>query len=117
MPDCGAGPLFCAKVKLLIKEKQRSLYAAIARHDSAQASQTVTHSSMPPTRLQSSAHSVQISAHSLHVCLWWGVLISMKWADVLQISAQAIMRRKWAGLTCFPPVSRQWFIAVDRQVL
>jgi hypothetical protein len=52
-------------------------------------------------------HSVQICAHSPQVCLWWGVLISMKCAEVLHISAQAIMRRKWAGSTCFPPASRQ----------
>jgi hypothetical protein len=92
-------------------------HAAIFRHDSAQASHAATHSSMSPTRLQSLAHSAQISAHSLHVCLWWGVLISMKWAEVRHISAQAIMRRKWTGSTCFPPASRQWFMAVDRQTL
>lgn len=45
---------------------------------------------MLPIRLQSVAHPAQISAHSLHVCFWWGVLISMKWADVLHIPAQAI---------------------------
>lgn len=68
---------------------------------------------MPPMRLQSFAQSAQISAHSLHVRLWWGVLISMNWAEVLHTS-QAIMRRKWAGSTCFPLVSRQWFIAVTQ---
>jgi hypothetical protein len=37
-----------------------SRYAAIFRHESAQASQTATHASMPPIRLQSFAHSAQI---------------------------------------------------------
>src|SRR4051812_19893449 len=93
------------------------LQAAIRRQEAAQASHIATHSSIPPMRLQSLAHSAQISAHSLQVCLWWGVLISMKCAEVLHISAQAIIRRKCAGSTCSPPASRQWFIAVDRQVL
>jgi hypothetical protein len=53
-------------------------HAAILLQDSAQPSQAAIHSSMSPTRLQSLAHSVQISAHSLQVCLWCGVLISMK---------------------------------------
>jgi hypothetical protein len=44
-------------------------HAAIALQESAQERQTFTHSSMPPMRAQSSAHSLQISAHSLHVCL------------------------------------------------
>lgn len=47
----------------------RFAYAAILRQDSAQASQAATHSSMSPIRLQSLAHSAQISAHSLQVCL------------------------------------------------
>jgi hypothetical protein len=72
---------------------------------------------MPPIRSQSLAHSAQISAHSLQMCLWCGVLISMKCAEVRHISAQAIISRKCAGSTCLPPVSRQWFIAVERQVL
>jgi hypothetical protein len=41
----------------------------MARQDAAQASQAVTHWSMFPIRLQSRAHSTQISAHSLQVCL------------------------------------------------
>src|SRR4051812_26595974 len=43
--------------------------AAIFRQRSAQALHLVTHSSIPPIRSQSVAHSAQISAHSRHVCL------------------------------------------------
>jgi hypothetical protein len=43
--------------------------AAMARQDSPHALHIATHSSMPPTRSQSCAHSAQISAHSPQVCL------------------------------------------------
>src|SRR3954451_23998949 len=46
---------------------------------------------MPPTCSQERAHSSQISAHSRHVCLWWRVPMSMKLAEVWQISAQAFL--------------------------
>jgi hypothetical protein len=76
-----------------------------------------TQLSMSPTRSQSSAHCLQISAHSRHVRLWCSVPISLKWADVLHISAQAIISLKCAGSTCLPPVSRQCPIAIDRHSL
>ena len=44
------------------------------------------------------------------------VPISMKCAEVRQISAQASIRRKCSGSTCLPPAGRQWFEAMPRQV-
>lgn len=43
---------------------------AIARQLSAQRVHAVTQSSIPPTRPQSLAHSVQITAHSSQTCAW-----------------------------------------------
>jgi hypothetical protein len=94
---CGLCPVLVGRLlftTLVANDFLVLVHATIFLQESAQASQAATHSSISPTRLQSFAHSAQISAHSLQACLWWGVLMSMKCAEVLQISAQAIMRRK-----------------------
>jgi hypothetical protein len=52
------------------KTAMRVSYAAIFVQLSAQRRQASAHSFMSPIRSQSFAHSAQISAHSLQVCLW-----------------------------------------------
>ena len=61
-------------------------YAAIARlaiwrHSWAQARQATTHSSMPPIRSQSVAHSSQTLAHKSHCIRWLGEPINIRAAD------------------------------------
>jgi hypothetical protein len=91
--------------------------AAIFSQDSAHVRQACTHSSMSPTRSQSTAQARQTLAQTPQVSPWSFEPLSMKFALVWQISAQFIMSRKWSGSTCFPPVSRQWFIAICKHVL
>jgi len=90
--------------------------AAMRAQESAQARQAATHSSMSPTFSQSSAQRRQTSAQTPQVSPCSSEPLSIKLALVWQISAQLSMSRKCFGSVCLPPVSRQWFIAISKQM-
>jgi len=66
----------------------------MARQEWAQARQASTHSCISPTAAQSSAQRLHTSAQTPQVRRCKGESRSMKFAEVAQISAQSIMRRK-----------------------
>lgn len=79
--------------------------------------QILAHSVISPIFSQLSAHARQISAHALQTNTCCGTPISITAAADLQISAQAIIKRKCFGSKCSPPASRQWFIASLKHVV
>jgi hypothetical protein len=100
--ECAGESFRCAEHRLRDPLKDRRardeiwLQLQLSRPRKWQAS---THSCMSPKCSQSRAHSSQTSAHSAQVCLWCGVFTNMNCADVRQISAHAIIGRKWSGST------------------
>lgn len=74
--------------------------------------EAVTQSSMPPRASQLAAQARQISAHSRQICCWWADLRAMKSIATAQICAQSAMIFICSGAACWPPISRQWFIAM-----
>jgi hypothetical protein len=53
------------------------------------------------------AQASQTSAQTRQSWLLKAEALSIKLAEVWQISAQLIIKRKWSGSTCLPPDSRQ----------
>ena len=91
--------------------------AAILRQLSAHCRHAATQSSMPSRPSQLAAQASHTSAQTWQVCLCKGVPINMKLAEARHISAQAIISLKCSGATCRSPSSRQWLMAIPRQVL
>jgi hypothetical protein len=89
---------------------------AMARQLLAQARHTFAHSSMPLSWSQLSAQASQTSAQTRHTLRSIGDTLSMELADVWHISAQLSISLKCFGATCLPPISRQYPIAIDRQM-
>lgn len=89
---------------------------AMARQLLAQDRHTFAHSSMPLSCSQLSAQASQTSAQARHVLRCMGEAPSMKFADVWQISAQLSINLKCSGATCLPPISRQYRMAIVRQM-
>jgi hypothetical protein len=89
---------------------------AIARQLWAQERHTFVHSSMPVSFSQLSAQAPQTSAQARHVLRCSGDAPSMKFAEVWQISTQLSINLKCSGATYLPPISRQYRIAIIRQM-
>ena len=89
---------------------------AMARQLSAHDRHTFAHSSMPAISSQLLAQASQTSAQARHVLRCMGDAPSMEFADVWQISAQLTINLKCSGATCLPPISRQYRMAIVRQM-
>jgi hypothetical protein len=88
----------------------------MARQLLAQDRHTFAHSSMPSSCSQLSAQASQTSAQARHMLRCMGDALSMEFADVWQISAQLSINLKCSGATCWPPISRQYRMAIVRQM-
>jgi hypothetical protein len=82
--------------------------AAIFLQLSAHRRHISAHSFISPIRSQSAAHRSQISLHKRQVRLCSSEPMTMKCADVLHISAHAIIKLKCFCSVCCPPASKQW---------
>jgi hypothetical protein len=92
------------------------LAPAIALQFWAQDRHAFAHSSMPPICSQLLAQASQTSAQARHVLRCRADAPSMKFAEVWHISAQLSISLKCCGSTCLPPISRQYRMAVVRQI-
>jgi hypothetical protein len=88
----------------------------MARQLLAQARHTFAHSAIPASFSQLSAQASQTSAQARHALRCIGDAPSMKFAEVWHISAQLSINLKCSDATCSPPISRQYRMAIVRQV-